>query len=95
MSDDAGDEGDATAGADAGEVYVAVRRGVYDAVWDVIGSLAITVFSFILVAIGLAVASAGVQNDGSQAVLTIVFGVVIAVVGVLQFLHEFDVWPFR
>lgn len=79
---------------DAEDVYVAVRRGVYDAVWDVLGTLAMTALSGLLVVVGASLVAAGLGADGPGALLGVAFGLVVATIGVLQLLREFDRWPF-
>jgi|GEM_PF-2688652 len=45
------------------ELYVAVRHGVRDALWDVLGAVAVVVFGVLLFFLGVGAFVAGVRAD--------------------------------
>ena len=79
---------------DADETYAVVRRAVRDAIWDVLGTLAMAAFAVVLLFVGVSVASAGLRATGPLRWLTLAFGVVVAVAAFVQLLREFRIGPF-
>lgn len=77
-------------------LYVVMRKAVYDAIWDIIQKLLTVFITAILVTIGVGFAARGFRGvPGSGGWLAGIFGVVLAVVGIIYFLREFDLLPYR
>lgn len=76
-------------------MYVVMRKAVHDAIWDIIQKLLTVFITAILVTVGVGFAAQGFRDaPGSGGWLAGIFGVVLAAVGIVYFLREFDLLPF-
>ena len=80
---------------DGGELYVVIRRAVVDAIWDVIGTIAVLILALIVILVGLTMVSFGLRTTGTNALLAGSFGIVLVVLAGLGVAREFRLWPFR
>jgi hypothetical protein len=77
-------------------LYVVMRKAVHDAIWDIIQKLLTVFITAILVTVGVGFAAQGFRGvPGSGGWLAGSFGVVLAIAGIVYFLKEFDLLPFR
>lgn len=78
-----------------GERYTIIRRAVYDAIWDVIGTIAMLILALIVIIAGLGFLSMGLRSGTTTGWLAAAFGVVLIGLALIGVLREFKLWPFR
>ncbi|MDX1744712.1 MAG: hypothetical protein R3324_02145 [Halobacteriales archaeon] len=76
------------------EQYTIIRRAVSDAVWDVIGTLALLVLAVVLILVGVGFIASGLRTGAATGLLPMVFGVVLIGVALVAVFREFSLWPF-
>lgn len=80
---------------DEGELYFLIRKAVTDAIWGVLATLAMILFSGFLVLVGGSFIATGATSATGNGLLPMAFGGAMVGVGLLTVLREFGIWPFK
>lgn len=78
------------------ELYQVVRRGVRDAIWDVLEVLITLLVAIVLFLVGLGLLRIGAARPGAvPGLASLVIGAVLVLVSVFQVMRQFELGPFR
>ncbi len=78
------------------DLYRVVRRGVRDAIWDVLEVLITILVGVILFVVGLGLLRIGAARPGSiPGLASLAVGAVLVLVSVFQVLKQFQLGPYR